>query len=216
MLLGYSSKGNTRSCLYAYPQCPQDPDRLVDYLNNYNGGFFRFFNGIPPQRYPQNPQRPLYPLYNPQPIPPHHSNYYQNKNVFAEQRILSRPSQDLDFFQNEVRFPNVLSNDVTFQRETTLVFPKEVNSNDYDQIGFGDYSGRREKAIAFPLSDFDLQKPLPNLKQVHMVFPDRTGTGELRLDADDLNVNYNRGRPFYVPEKYRDSRYQVRFGNNYY
>ena len=45
-LLGYVSKGNSDSCLSAYPLCPREPDKLVQYLNNYNGGFFRYFNGV--------------------------------------------------------------------------------------------------------------------------------------------------------------------------
>lgn len=54
-LLGYSSKGNAGTCMYAYPECPRDPERLVEYLNNYNGGFFRFFNGLNPQHLNKQP-----------------------------------------------------------------------------------------------------------------------------------------------------------------
>nr|XP_018918276.1 PREDICTED: uncharacterized protein LOC109044801 [Bemisia tabaci] len=43
-LLGYTSRGDSRTCLAAYPTCPRDPDQLINYLNNHNGGFFRFFN----------------------------------------------------------------------------------------------------------------------------------------------------------------------------
>ncbi|CAH2095553.1 unnamed protein product [Euphydryas editha] len=52
VFLGMSSNGNTASCRYAYPLCPTDPERLVHYLNNHNGGFFRFFNS--PQQGQQN------------------------------------------------------------------------------------------------------------------------------------------------------------------
>lgn len=45
-LLGVTSQGRPQSCRYAYPECPRDPDRLVEYLNNHNGGFFRFFQGL--------------------------------------------------------------------------------------------------------------------------------------------------------------------------
>ncbi|CAH2053983.1 unnamed protein product, partial [Iphiclides podalirius] len=51
-LLGMSSKNNSASCRYAYPLCPTDPEKLIYYLNNHNGGFFRFFNA--PQRGLQN------------------------------------------------------------------------------------------------------------------------------------------------------------------
>lgn len=44
-VLGYSSNGNSAMCFRAFPRCPRNPDKLVHYLNNYNGGFFRFFRG---------------------------------------------------------------------------------------------------------------------------------------------------------------------------
>ncbi|XP_034944705.1 LOW QUALITY PROTEIN: uncharacterized protein [Chelonus insularis] len=43
-LIGYSNKGNPEICYHQYPRCPRNPNDLVNYLNNYNGGFFRFFN----------------------------------------------------------------------------------------------------------------------------------------------------------------------------
>ncbi|XP_066995929.2 uncharacterized protein [Anabrus simplex] len=46
-LLGFTAQGDPRTCLSAYPICPQDPEQLVYYLNNHNGGFFRFFNRHP-------------------------------------------------------------------------------------------------------------------------------------------------------------------------
>lgn len=49
-LLGAASRGNSAACLDAYPTCPRDADRLVHYLNNHNGGFFRFFGGLPGQQ----------------------------------------------------------------------------------------------------------------------------------------------------------------------
>ncbi|XP_046972361.1 uncharacterized protein LOC124539082 [Vanessa cardui] len=52
VFLGMSSNGNTASCRYAYPSCPTDPEQLIYYLNNHNGGFFRFFNS--PQQGQQN------------------------------------------------------------------------------------------------------------------------------------------------------------------
>ncbi|CAG4985419.1 unnamed protein product [Colias eurytheme] len=55
VLLGVSSKENPSACRYAYPQCPSDPEQLVHYLNNHNGGFFRFFNS--PQQGQQNVQQ---------------------------------------------------------------------------------------------------------------------------------------------------------------
>ncbi|KAJ8709433.1 hypothetical protein PYW07_009259 [Mythimna separata] len=43
---GMTAKGNPSACYRAYPQCPTDPEKLINYLNNHNGGFFRFF-GLP-------------------------------------------------------------------------------------------------------------------------------------------------------------------------
>ncbi|XP_073959184.1 uncharacterized protein [Choristoneura fumiferana] len=43
VFLGMTSKANPGTCRYAYPDCPNDPEELVHYLNNHNGGFFRFF-----------------------------------------------------------------------------------------------------------------------------------------------------------------------------
>ncbi|XP_032673618.1 uncharacterized protein LOC116845252 [Odontomachus brunneus] len=43
--LGYSSGGNPTACYRAFPRCPRNTGELVHYLNNHNGGFFRFFGG---------------------------------------------------------------------------------------------------------------------------------------------------------------------------
>ncbi|XP_015609762.1 uncharacterized protein LOC107274774 [Cephus cinctus] len=45
-VLGYSSKGNPEACYQEYRKCPRNSDDLVYYLNNHNGGFFRFFSNI--------------------------------------------------------------------------------------------------------------------------------------------------------------------------
>jgi len=42
--LGYGSGGDPATCYRAFPRCPRNPDKLVHYLNNHNGGFFRFFS----------------------------------------------------------------------------------------------------------------------------------------------------------------------------
>ncbi|XP_046745582.1 uncharacterized protein LOC124410904 isoform X2 [Diprion similis] len=42
-LLGYSNKGDPSVCYEEYVRCPKNPRALVHYLNNHNGGFFRFF-----------------------------------------------------------------------------------------------------------------------------------------------------------------------------
>lgn len=54
-----TSKANPGTCRYAYPDCPNEPEQLVHYLNNHNGGFFRFFAA--PQ---SNQQQGLDQFYN--------------------------------------------------------------------------------------------------------------------------------------------------------
>ena len=42
-LTGYTNRGNPSVCYRDYPKCPRNNADLVNYLNNHNGGFFRFF-----------------------------------------------------------------------------------------------------------------------------------------------------------------------------
>lgn len=82
VFLGVTSKGNTGTCRYAYPLCPTDPDKLVDYLNNHNGGFFRFFNGGPPPQYPNGfGQQNLQQFYNHLSNIPGSNGYPQDLNI---------------------------------------------------------------------------------------------------------------------------------------
>ncbi|XP_015188695.1 PREDICTED: uncharacterized protein LOC107072899 [Polistes dominula] len=43
-LLGYTNRNNPNHCYQEYPKCPRNNDQLIHYLNNHNGGFFRYFN----------------------------------------------------------------------------------------------------------------------------------------------------------------------------
>ncbi|XP_065332152.1 uncharacterized protein LOC135934378 isoform X2 [Cloeon dipterum] len=60
-LLGATMRDPYR-CYRSFPNCPRDPDRLVDYLNNHNGGFFRLFEPTPtaPSASSYNTKRPYY------------------------------------------------------------------------------------------------------------------------------------------------------------
>ncbi|KAH9642605.1 hypothetical protein HF086_011198 [Spodoptera exigua] len=51
---GMTAKGDPNVCHRTYPQCPTDPEKLVHYLNNHNGGFFRFFGQPEQSQQPQN------------------------------------------------------------------------------------------------------------------------------------------------------------------
>ncbi|KAJ8930057.1 hypothetical protein NQ314_017222 [Rhamnusium bicolor] len=208
-LQGYASKGNTGSCNYAYPECPSDPDKLVGYLNNHNGGFFRYFNGV-------NPTQNYHPQYQ---IP-------QSFKSVAEQRIQNNPvdyvpgnirkqkgitfpvsdeeeihnfkgvvslsnlkfPNDEDIFQNEVK-PN--ENDFFLHNsQNSLKFPTDDTYGSYPEQPF-----RKPKELPYDIyyyhtnNDLDLQKPLPNHKATPMIFPVRTGTGDLRLDSEELEDN---------------------------
>ncbi|XP_018573716.1 uncharacterized protein LOC108912809 [Anoplophora glabripennis] len=201
-LLGFTSKGNTGTCNYAYPECPSDPDRVVKYLNNHNGGFFRFFNANPAQNFPQN----------------YHQIPYRNKAI-AEQRIQNNA---VDYIPNHIRYQNGITfpkEDVShfqdhhgFRSEKALKFPSNdfIYNNELNQdvsdFSFHSHSGlkfpseenyehftRRPKELLYHNSDYnlDFQKPLPNHKVTPMIFPVRTGTGDLRLDPEEL-LDYQR------------------------
>ncbi|XP_013147313.1 PREDICTED: putative mediator of RNA polymerase II transcription subunit 26 [Papilio polytes] len=71
-----SSKNNPSSCRVAYPLCPTDAEQLVYYLNNHNGGFFRFFNA------PQNNQQNINQFYNQL-----SQNYNNQQNQFPQNFI---------------------------------------------------------------------------------------------------------------------------------
>ncbi|KYB29918.1 uncharacterized protein LOC103313314 [Tribolium castaneum] len=181
-LLGYVSKGNSDSCLDAYPQCPRDPNKLVHYLNNYNGGFFRFFKGVdtrPSQviNYPQNfPLRP-----------------YQNS--IAQERIQNRPTQQ-DVSNNYVGGSDpVLFSDSDASFNVYSRLPKTLSFPTDDDNRFNEFTFKKPKELPFSISEYysnelDLQRPLPNHRVTPMIFPDRTGTGDLRLDLEELNENY--------------------------
>lgn len=136
-LLGVVSKGNTMSCKYAYPECPSDPDKLIKYLNNHNGGFFKFFQGI---------------------------NSFQNP--FAEKRIQNKPAE---FAYSPV------NNYFKLSHSNQLIFPDQTYRKE-KKLRFNDVKTANE------IEELDIQQPLPNHVPSPNIFPDRTGTGELRLD----------------------------------
>lgn len=52
VVVGLSNRGDPYSCISNYPKCPKDETRLLYYLNNHRGGFFRFFDmKLPNQNY---------------------------------------------------------------------------------------------------------------------------------------------------------------------
>nr|XP_023021536.1 uncharacterized protein LOC111509912 [Leptinotarsa decemlineata] len=214
-LLGYTSKNNPRACDHAYPDCPRDPNKLVQYLNNHNGGFFRYFNGIHPTHMQLHHDFPFYqhqnylqkyaPHYQDQHYQKYKPGYYRQKaiaeqriqnkpdyyistNNIGDQKVISFPEEDPGYFraQKELVFPPSEDHFTLYKTKNPLKFP-ESNYEDYP-----DQPYRKPKELPFDLSfyqsnDLDLQKPLPNHKASKMIFPDRTGTGELRLDLQELD-----------------------------
>lgn len=154
-LLGYTARGDPRACLIAYPTCPREPDRLVDYLNNHNGGFFRFFNQQIPQYAPQYQQyqpKPGFPPPHPSPYPqpnpypfrryPQRSEYYpqqyssQNQKYY-QSRIQTRPESTLEYNYYTSQ------NGGTEQQQLELSNPSDQDQNNYYSTAQGQdfYSG---------------------------------------------------------------------------
>lgn len=175
--LGYSSKGDTKACLNGYPLCPKDPDQLVNYLNNHNGGFFRFFN----QQLQHQPQYSA------------HLKKYLNetdkelrdlkltprlpKLGFAS-RILNDPIDILEIGKYgkiaNTRLPvrNVDYNKVVSQYQP----PADLAYDNNEQNSV--FPTRKDKKISFP------GRVTKSFTANVMIFPDRTGTGNLILSED--------------------------------
>lgn len=194
-VLGFAAKGNPRSCQTAYPECPSDADKLIQYLNNHNGGFFRFFQGLNPAG--QN----LYQQFN-----RYRPGYFGK--ALAEKRIQNRPSEYLNNYINRevfvkphkgVSFPDRSQSAVFAQPGIT--FPSSsYHDNQIDEQSFKFPSDpyRRGKTLHFSDSEnvLDIQRPLPNHVPSPNIFPVRTGTGELKLDLDDEEQNYQQSYDF--------------------
>ncbi|VVC35989.1 Hypothetical protein CINCED_3A025132 [Cinara cedri] len=205
-LLGYNARGDPGSCHTAYPTCPRDPDQLINYLNNHNGGFFRFFNQQLPQFVPQyaqqqptQPHRP--PYYQPPPYPqrPPPNRYYSLQQQYAPG--YQRPGQ---YFANRDQYttrsdrslpddfyglpkPRILSGspaqyyDLPSVQDLALEVPTRPSmtfpSDDH-------HAGAANSVSQFAFPSFDNGGADRRPKNVKMVFPDRTGTGGLRAELD--------------------------------
>ncbi|XP_030755960.1 uncharacterized protein LOC115882197 [Sitophilus oryzae] len=251
--LGFASKGNTRKCDIAYPRCPSDPIRLVQYLNNHNGGFFRFFQGL-------NSQNPNYNQNYAQYFNKYRPGYFGKQN-FAEKRIQTKPSEYVNSYSEPqdyyktgkgfnfpylaepvplkyphsetktVVFPDVEDNSAhstPFLSETLkskkLKFPELGSELTYNTENYNvrypsnsyysnEYPYRVGKKLKFNQESIqigdnilDIQRPLPNHRPSPNIFPDRTGTGELKLDLVDLEKNYQDSLA-YDENTYRDLLY---------
>ncbi|XP_001950236.1 protein pygopus [Acyrthosiphon pisum] len=207
-LLGYNARGDSKYCTTAYPTCPRDPDQLINYLNNHNGGFFRFFNQQLPQYAPQYapyqrppyPQQPPYPEQPPYPQRPPYSQrppYPDQQQNYAPQ--YPRPQQNFGYgYKSRVddqQNPRILSGspgqyyDVPSVNDLQLDGPRPAPMKFPSAIDHGGASNTVSQ-FTFP-SDHNsgggggsVGGGNRQAKRVKMIFPDRTGTGGLRADVD--------------------------------
>lgn len=139
VFLGMTSKGNTGTCRYAYSQCPTDPEQLIHYLNNHNGGFFRFFNA--PQLSNQNVEQFYnqlgnqgYGIYQPQQSLIEQGYGYPNQNY--GQNLYASP---------ELHKPFGVYNKLNSYSDRNYAY--DYNYSSRNQIRFKDSDARIEKRI---------------------------------------------------------------------
>lgn len=210
-LLGYNARGDPRSCTTAYPTCPRDPDQLINYLNNHNGGFFRFFNQQLPQYAPQyapfqrpGNQQPLYqqppyqqpPYQRPPYQPPHYEQpfYQQQQQQYAPQYV--QPQQHFGGGGYKARAdsggpdvqqrPRILSGSASQYYDVPSVhdLPLDVTGSPTMTFPSDSGPGAGSAALPFTFPSSDRGGKNRQAKRVKMIFPDRTGTGGLRADVD--------------------------------
>lgn len=184
--LGLSSKGDTKVCLNSYPLCPKDPDQLVNYLNNHNGGFFRFFNHQPHHQ-PNN-------LYD-------HLDYTNDDRSFkyssqaSRYGFASRILNNADDHEDSSYYDKITNPNLPVSNEDYSRLP--ISSENYAQFyGTSDdsnynplYPSRHGKKFSFPGQASESQSFSTNVR----IFSDRTGNGNLVLSGDPsegLKISY--------------------------
>lgn len=207
VFLGMTSKNNSGTCRYAYSQCPNDPEQLVHYLNNHNGGFFRFFSS--PQ-YPnvQLGQQNLEQFYNQlagpgqygfqsnvpnQPSPPNHHGLQQNVNeqnygIFSPYPVdqfngYPHQSGATGLQQNYGLFPNAPNQNLGVQMSNLY--------NGYQQnYGYGysykDKHGLNQYSINH--NDTDRNRAQKRIQNIHHSSQETTVEN---LDYDDQNTKWS-------------------------
>ncbi|CAH0731287.1 unnamed protein product, partial [Brenthis ino] len=179
VFLGMSSRGNTASCRYGYPQCPTDPEQLVHYLNNHNGGFFRFFSA--PQQGQQNveqfynqlsqngllqPQlnqiQQHYGFYNPNPGNQHYGFQQTNPySTYNQNYGLAYPYNKMNRIQKRIQNKPLSQYDDDLEDQNQKwAFPSDEivnnnydslydNTNSFDTTSYESYN-KKAKALKFP------------------------------------------------------------------
>ncbi|XP_066591545.1 uncharacterized protein [Prorops nasuta] len=130
-LLGFINRGNSDICYREYPKCPRNQNQLIYYLNNYNGGLFRFFNkaGISAnqQYYSQHYQRAISP------------GYLKNRRKSASRAIVFTSEPENRTGRGELKFDKPLYN--LSQNNKKYIFLRQPEER-------GDTS-----RISFPIQD---------------------------------------------------------------
>jgi hypothetical protein len=192
ILQGITAKGDPNFCFSAYPTCPRDPDRLVDYLNNHNGGFFRFFGTQQPHYTPHQVSRIQTGLSQftatsrPQDIKGNRPYQFPNHISTSLKPPLPPAYRDPDFFRQQA---------VT--SKLSLLFPYTGNNRQTKGIALSNPNGTENSAVktfSFPRGEhpnLDLhveRPPLQTKPNAPMTFPDKTGTGDLRLEINNVQA----------------------------
>ncbi|XP_075984920.1 uncharacterized protein LOC142982343 [Anticarsia gemmatalis] len=149
-----TSKGNPTPCRYAYSQCPNDPESLINYLNNHNGGFFRFF-GQPEgsgqeqnleqfysylagqynqaNQQPYQPQNYGYP-YMPNPFAyPYYGPSYREQNTFRNAKDIESQISATDIEERIQNKPGTDALEDEKEKGSKWLFPDEAGHKKEDK-----------------------------------------------------------------------------------
>lgn len=171
--LGVTTKGNPTSCRYAYPQCPNDPEKLINYLNNHNGGFFRFFGK------PENPKK------------------QQNLEQFYNQLSGQYPQQQQ--FQGQQQPQNQQFGQ---QQQLNYGYPFGYNThNAYGMPTYGYYNNREQntfknsKVMDSEVATSDIEERIQNKPGIFNFEEDVIETGSKWTFPDEVTYKKQEDRP---------------------
>ncbi|XP_043282283.1 uncharacterized protein [Venturia canescens] len=166
-LMGYANRGNPNICYRQYPKCPRSSAELIDYLNNHNGGFFRFFGNVRGSGY--------------------QGSYYRGnlRRQPAPPPGISGPESDRTEYNesDKITFPQEpLRGEQSLNRVSKSLMPFSDTANDYQNSPF------------FPQDRNDPESNLlyslnPSMQIQNRQFPQATGSrkGRLYLPEDPIN-----------------------------
>ncbi|XP_018050349.1 PREDICTED: uncharacterized protein LOC108688559 [Atta colombica] len=146
-VLGYSSNGNPATCYRAFPRCPRNPDKLLHYLNNHNGGFFQFFNRNGRKRYSQS----SYALQDNSELSEEKRRNAPLPNIAGEADRTGTDKLKFDFpvLTNQNRGKSFFPRENTLENSGRVVFP------DYEDSSGRLLKNRISKSLS-DLRDFDV------------------------------------------------------------